>query len=306
MKKQKKPLVSAIITTHNREKLLKKAIDSVLRQSYSNIECIVVDDASDQSIKKHLEEYAKVKKIRYIYIPKNESKGGNHARNIGIKASKGEYIAFLDDDDEWYPDKIQLQVNEISKNIGFIYTGTVIENNGKVLNDNPVYYNCPEGDLSKEILIRILTVTSTILVKRDVLYEAGLFDEELKYWQEYDLCIRLLQLTEVKFINKGLVLYRVNTADNSRLSNKVTGWEESVQYIDRKYATLLNRLSKKERAKRNLYVCIDGFSRGKKAKSYKYMLKYGFIYPISHPATMLELFKKIINRIKRKVKDGEE
>ena len=113
-----KKLVSAIITTHNRRDLLKRAIDSVLVQTYTNIELIVVDDASDDGTS----EVCNDKRIKYIYIPKSESHGGNYARNLGIKTSKGEYCAFLDDDDVWLPRKIELQLEAFSKNpqnIGF-------------------------------------------------------------------------------------------------------------------------------------------------------------------------------------------
>ena len=99
-------LVSAIITTHNRQDLLLRAVKSVLDQTYHNIELIVVDDASDEKADELLKEF----NLQYIYIPKEDSKGGNHARNIGILSAKGEYIALLDDDDYWLPTKIEKQV----------------------------------------------------------------------------------------------------------------------------------------------------------------------------------------------------
>ena len=80
------PLVTAIITTHNRNDLVGRAIESVLHQTYKNLECIVVDDASIVSAEAVCRKYS----VEFIYIPKAESKGGNHARNVGIKAAKGE------------------------------------------------------------------------------------------------------------------------------------------------------------------------------------------------------------------------
>lgn len=90
-------LVSAIITTHNRAELLTRAIESALGQTYREIEVIVVDDASTDNTREVCEKYP----IHYIHIPKAESRGGNYARNLGIRAVKGEYCAFLDDDDYW-------------------------------------------------------------------------------------------------------------------------------------------------------------------------------------------------------------
>ena len=102
--------VSAVITTHNRCELLLKAIESVKNQTYKNIEIIVVDDASSDST---LDKCRILDGIKYIRI--NTSKGGNYARNVGIKNSSGHYIAFLDDDDEWYPTKIEKQLGLFDK-----------------------------------------------------------------------------------------------------------------------------------------------------------------------------------------------
>ena len=104
------PLVSAVIITHNRKDLVQGAIASVLNQTYPNIELFVVDDASADGTKELLQKRAREEGFNYIYIPQAESKGGNHARNIGIQKSHGEYIAFLDDDDEWLPEKTEKQV----------------------------------------------------------------------------------------------------------------------------------------------------------------------------------------------------
>lgn len=101
-----KPLVSAIITTHNRIDLLKRAVKSVYEQTYPNIELIVVDDNSTDGT----QTWCESQNFHYIRIPSGESKGGNYARNLGIKASKGEYVAFLDDDDYWLPEKTEKQM----------------------------------------------------------------------------------------------------------------------------------------------------------------------------------------------------
>ena len=114
-------LVSVVITTKNRKDLLLRAIESVKTQTYSNIEVIVVDDASTDGTKDICERYDG---ITYIYISSDESKGGNYARNVGIKQSKGVYIAFLDDDDYWDSSKIEKQLSLISdESIGFVYCG---------------------------------------------------------------------------------------------------------------------------------------------------------------------------------------
>ena len=118
------PKVTAIITTHNRKSLVGRAIESVLNQSYENIECIVVDDASSDGTEEVCRKYP----IKYIYIPQAESKGGNYARNVGIKKAQGKYVAFLDDDDYWLKEKISKQVTLIEeKKCELVYSGACPE-----------------------------------------------------------------------------------------------------------------------------------------------------------------------------------
>ena len=182
-------LVTAIITTHNRLQLLRRAVDSVFAQSYKEIEVIVVDDASTDGT----QEYCKSIPVKYIYIPKGESRGGNYARNQGIRAANGEYVAFLDDDDYWLPEKIEKQVALIErKDCELVHCGRRLEivRDGKVTYrdalPNPLEY----GDMHKKILLTICTTTTNILAKREALFAVGLFDENLRFWQEYVLTHR--------------------------------------------------------------------------------------------------------------------
>ena len=167
-------LVSVIITTHNRQELLSRAIESVLLQSYQNIECIVVDDASEDGTKEYCES---IESINYVRISKDESKGGNYARNLGIKNALGEYIAFLDDDDYWLPEKIEKQINLlIEKQCSLVFCGRKLEyvkKNAEIFYRDDLPNSKYKGDLSTEILMSICTTTSAIFVKRDMLFEVG-------------------------------------------------------------------------------------------------------------------------------------
>lgn len=295
-------LVSAVITTHNRKELLLKAVQSVLNQTYENIECIVVDDASTDGTKDLLVDLIQEKKIKYIYIAPEDSKGGNHARNIGISNSAGEYIAFLDDDDEWMPQKIEKQIEAIKNNadIGFVYCAI-----NRVFIKNGVEYKSQrsnsggkkEGDLSKEVLIHIITVTSTILVRRLILDKAGVFDESLKFWQEYEFCIRALQETRAKYVDEVLVKYRVFENDSQRLSNKIDGWENTVDSIREKHKKYYDTLTEDDEGLRKLYFCIDGINRAKRAKSIKHFIRYASII-----LTDRETRKMFIYKVQMKLK----
>src|SRR3989344_9216027 len=103
------PKISVIIPTHNRPELLKKAVGSVLSQTYKDLEVIVVDDCMEKRADSVIKEF---NDSRIKHIQHQEEKGGSAARNTGIRASSGEFIAFLDDDDEGVPGKIEIQMKE--------------------------------------------------------------------------------------------------------------------------------------------------------------------------------------------------
>lgn len=301
-KQMEKGLVSAIVTTHNRKELLLKAIQSILGQTYEKIECIVIDDASIDGTRNSIEHYTSNGLIRYFYIEPKDSKGGNYARNLGIQNAKGEYIAFCDDDDEWFSTKIEKQVKTMQseENIGFVYCGMLVEKNfdskTRISRPNQIS-KFLEGDLSTQILTRIITTTTTMMIKTDLLRSVGGFDEKLKYWQEYELCIRVLQNTKAKAVKENLVLYRNLTKDKNRLSNKILGWEQAVKYIEIKHKNLIEQLSEDENAIRMMYIYIDGFIRGYNAKSPKYMIKYLFLMLSNRKVrkmTMSKIYKKVI------------
>lgn len=262
LQRNKRPLVSIIITTHNRKELLKKAIVSATKQTYENIECIIVDDASTDGTKEMLDSMSKEYIIRYIRISSEESRGGNYARNKGIIAARGTLIAFLDDDDEWLETKIEKQVDVLNRNleIGVVSCGRIREYNfrKRVFGD---VNTIPEGDLSLRIWEKIPFTTSTILVKKDLLIEVGMFDEKLKFWQEYELLIRLCQVAKVGVVRENLVVYRIIDKDKKRLTNNINGWMDAVEYIDKKHASLISDLSEEIKRKHEIQIACDGLSR---------------------------------------------
>ena len=236
------PLVTAIITTHNRNDLVGRAIESVLHQTYKNLECIVVDDASIVSAEAVCRKYS----VEFIYIPKAESKGGNHARNVGIKAAKGEYIAFLDDDDYWLPTKIEKQVALIiEKQCAWVYSNAkaeIVQGNNVTYMEYSLDYT-KRGDMHEKIFMSICCLNITILVEKQKLFEVGLFDEDVRFWQEYELTMRLAQVSLFYFVDEILAVYRVNVKDTGRLTNKYYEWRKAVDYIYDKHKKYYSQLS---------------------------------------------------------------
>lgn len=257
-------LVSAIVTTHNRRELCKRALESVFSQTYPDIECILVDDASDEGPNPEWEHESR---IRYIYIPKSESKGGNHARNLGIVASSGKYVAFLDDDDYWLPEKTSRMVEFAQSNgAEYVYCGMYHE----VINTDGSYQiiewpadSAGYGDMSKRIFGKTYAMSSQIMVARDLLLRIGCFDENLNFWQDLELNIRLAQETPFFLINDLLVTYRVDKSDTFKKSNRYWDWKESVKYIYRKHSALFNSLPLKEKINAKMYIHIDAKKRCK-------------------------------------------
>ncbi|GAH83893.1 unnamed protein product, partial [marine sediment metagenome] len=117
--------VSVIIPTYNRADMVGRAIQSVINQTYQDFEIIIIDDASTDNTREVAREFQEREK-RIKYFKHEINKGGGAARNTGIKNSKGEYIAFLDSDDEWYPEKLEKQIeifNKNDENLGVVYSG---------------------------------------------------------------------------------------------------------------------------------------------------------------------------------------
>lgn len=266
MKNKEQIVVSAIITTHNRIKLLPRAIDSVLSQTYKNIELIVVNDSSDDGTKEMLSSY---ENITVINIPKSESHGANYARNLGINASKGDYVAFLDDDDYWLPTKIEKQVQRMEKG-GYVivscgYIEEIIREDGRAVFSENVSRSRFDSNMSRKILYNIYLLTSLILIDKEALHRVGLFDEQLKAWQEYEMTIRMAQIGPFSYINEPLAVYRVDVYDTNRTTNKVYEWKQSAKYIYKKHKNLYDQLSFKEKIEVKKLYYRDGLMRAKNA-----------------------------------------
>ena len=258
----KKPKVTAIITTHNRNDLVGRAIESVLAQTYDNLDCIVVDDASDISAEGVCAKYP----VKFIYIPKTESKGGNHARNVGIKASDAKYVAFLDDDDYWMPKKIEKQVSLIEeKGNSLVYSGASPEicQNGQITTKPFVPNTENQGDMSRKILYGICCLNITLLIDRQKLIEVGLFDENVRFWQEYELTIRMAQMTDFYSVPEPLAVFRVDVKDKGRLTNKFDEWKKAVKYIYAKHSDLYAQLNLLEREYVKIFYVCEAISRSK-------------------------------------------
>lgn len=234
--------VSAIITTHNRPDVLPRALNSVLNQTYHDIELIVVSDGQFESTDNYMRQYQNNKNI--IYVKYLKPRGANYARNQGLKTSSGEYVAFLDDDDEWLPDKVKMQVNKFEENkeLALVYGGKNI-----IYTNNGIKYrSIPNPVLKENILLgNFVGTTSCVMVRRDLAIECGMFDENLKALQDYDLWIRLCQKGMPGVISEPLINY-YNSFGIRQISDNTDLYENSYNIIEQKYSILYNSLSKRD------------------------------------------------------------
>lgn len=242
-------LVSIVIPTHKREvECLANAVNSALNQTYKNIELVIVDDSpSDYEKRAEVKAYAEgIEHDKVIYLQNEKNLGGSLTRNRGIDASTGDYIAFLDDDDEYTPDKIEKQLRFMLENdCDMTFSNTVMCKNGKPVEvrdfkDIPAFDN--ESLLHYHLLYH-LTGTSTYMFKAEKLREIGGFDNAL-CGQEFILMLKAIEGgLKIRYMDVNDVLHTISAEGSISFSrNKIQG-EKNLYEIKKRF---FPRLSKKE------------------------------------------------------------
>ncbi len=182
------PFFSVIIPTYNRENFLKKAIESVLKQTFKDFELIIVDDGSKDNTKE-LVHFYKNPKIVYIY---QENRGPSSARNTGIRKAKADWICFLDSDDWWDEKKLEITYKYIRENPNYkiFHTEEIWYRNGKLLNQKKIHKKYG-GYIFDKCLSLCRVSISTVCIHKSVFENVGLFDEELLCCEDYDFWLRI-------------------------------------------------------------------------------------------------------------------
>ncbi len=210
MLKHFSPLFSVIIPTYNREQFLEIALESVLDQTYQDFELIIVNDGSIDNTSDLIQSYDD-KRIKYLYQPNN---GVASARNLGLNFSKGEYIAFLDSDDRWNPQKLQITLNYIKRfpNISVFHTQEIWYRRGMFLNQKKRHKK-PSGYVFRQALALCCIGMSTAVIKREVFDTVGEFDETLPACEDYDFWLRATHEFAIKLIDEPLTIKNGGRAD---------------------------------------------------------------------------------------------
>jgi len=235
-------LVSVIIPTYKRPYwVLMRAVKSVLDQSYTNLEVIIVDDSGTNDTNRNdvENEIRKITDHRVRYIQHAYNQGACKARNTGIENSRGNYIAFLDDDDEWLPNKLELQLKKMdASQAGLVYCdyyAITLKDDIQVKKD--VRAHRISGWVYDELILRnFIGSTSFVLLKKEVLDSCGNFNESMKSAQDFELWLRISKKYEVDYVDTPLVNYYVHGGERitSNVDSQIQG-HESINALNMDY-----------------------------------------------------------------------
>ena len=308
----KNPTVSVIIPTYNRAHLMGRSIQSVLNQTYQDFELIIVDDGSTDNTDDIIKEFQK-KDGRIKYIRHEKNKGGSAARNTGIKAARGEYVAFQDSDDEWLLEKLEKQMRifkDVSAEVGIVYTDM-----WRICGGEKTYWHSPvikpkDGIVYNQALDRFMELGTGIgiqsaIIRRKCFNIVGMFDEAFHRFIDLELFIRLSKYYHFYHINEPLVNY-YNTENG--ISSNNGALIEAYELIFKKYSNNIVK-NRKSLAKYQYLVGNILCQNDKMTQGRAYLLKAVKLYPLNIKylvAAFVSLFgesayRKVV-RLKRRMK----
>ena len=258
--------ISVIIPTYNRQDLVRRAIRSVLNQTFQPLEIIVIDDGSadetNQIIKSEFPE------VQYI---RQKNSGISSARNLGIQKSIGDWIAFLDSDDEWLPKKLEYQIKAIQENPDYklCHTNEIWIRNGKRI--NPKYKHEKFGGYIFEKCLPLCVVSpSSVLIKKQVFDDFGFFDTTLPACEDYDMWLRICAFLPLLYLEEPLL--KKFGGHDDQLSKKYWGMDRFritalEKAIKNELIAVENRKAALNMLKTKLQIFINGAQKRGKEKS---------------------------------------
>lgn len=303
------PSVSVVIPTYNRAQLLSRAINSVLTQTFSDYEIIVVDDGSTDHTREIIEQFRGAP-IRFLHLERNC--GGSRARNLGIQAARGEWVAFLDSDDEWLPRKLELQVARLQGTNGSHSTVVYClcdQYEASTKRTVPSTGRLYEGDVFDQLLRnRRPPTASAFVVKRSSLLSSGGFDEGFPSSHDIDLWLRLAQASN-HFLAVNEVLVIKHDHFGPRISNDPSAPLRGFHKFDRRWRPIMKqrlgieayRRWKVKRRARIQYLQFErlkaAVARGERASGFRHCLAIARCLPQGFPLLFQGLAVAILGRV---------
>jgi len=206
-----KPKVSVIMSVYNGETFLNDAIESILRQTFSDFEFIIVNDKSTDNTENILREYIK-RDERIKIIQNSENIGLTKSLNKAIKQSKGTYIARMDADDVSEPERLEKQIRFMGNNLNIVLCGTlgwIIDDKGEKIKEKNL--KTSYADIKKSLLFNNQFIHSSLFIRKDILDKEGFYDESFQKSQDYELILRLASKYQVANLPDRLIEWRMNT-----------------------------------------------------------------------------------------------
>ena len=228
------PKVTVIIPVYNREDYVEETIRSVLLQTYGNIEIIAVDDGCTDNSRGILDKFGD--RIRILEHSGHANRGQSAAINLAMHSSSSEYVAILDSDDVWLPDKIRIQVDFLESNpaVGLVYcNGYAIDSRGSILHDIYAPGHVEKNDLEELLKNCYFLVPNNSLVRRNVFEVAGDFDETLRLDQDHDMAIRVAEITRLAYVDEKVFCYRRHKNSLSYILSTTRMWQNELIILDK-------------------------------------------------------------------------
>jgi glycosyltransferase involved in cell wall biosynthesis len=227
--------VSVVMAAYNPGRFIEPAIESLLQQTYENIEVIIINDGSTDDTAERVKPYLSDSRVRYF---EQDNAGQTIAKNNGIKKATGELIGFLDADDFFALNKLELQVPlfDTDPKIGVVYSNTSgIDEHGQLIFSRANSFKCYSGDVTEQLFYRNFVPFSTALVRKEALDRAGLFDESIAMGIDWELWLRLSMEYQFYHIDESLLFYRQWEGQMSHKWKERYEWAEHImnQFLER-------------------------------------------------------------------------
>lgn len=250
--------VSVIIPVFDRREPLERAIRSLQTQTVHDFEIVVVDDHSTLDILSVTQKYG----TRYL---KTVGKGVSAARNTGVQSSNSEWIAFLDSDDEWLPNKLEMQLQYLSTNAGceFVHSNEIWIRKGQPVNQSTKQQKMG-GRIFSHCTERCLIAPSSVLVSRSLLNKTGLFDESFPVCEDFDLWLRISSAVNIGFIKEPLVIKHGGHDDQLSMQfHSMDLWRARalVKHLKNIYLTADEKLALASSLKKKCEILLKGFNK---------------------------------------------